>query len=193
VVSPGANGRIPISEITAAAPMLASSEVVLLQLEVPLEVVAAAAAEAGGVVILNPAPAQPLPAALLQHIGVLVPNRSELGVLTGADEPQSFGEVEAALGRIAFDGRVVVTLGADGAVVADDRGLTHVAAPEVEPVDTTAAGDAFCGALADATARGEDLVDAVRWAVHAGALAATRLGAQPSLPAADEVRAFMAG
>jgi ribokinase len=193
VVSPGANGTLPVTEITSAAPTLAAAEVVLLQLEVPLDIVAAAAAEAGGVVILNPAPARPLPAALLQHVAILVPNRSELGVLSGTDEPRSFAEVEAALARLPFEGRVVVTLGADGAVVADDRGLTHVAAPKIEPVDTTAAGDAFCGALADATARGEDLIDAVRWAVHAGALAAMRIGAQPSLPTADEVRALIAG
>ena len=193
VVSPGANARIPVSDITAAAPLLAASEVVLLQLEIPLDVVAAGVAEAGGVVILNPAPARPLPGSILRNVGILVPNRSELGVLAGVEEPRSFAEVEAALALLAFDGRVVVTLGADGAIAADDRGLTHVAAPVIKPIDTTAAGDAFCGALADATARGEDLVEAVRWAVHAGAVAATRVGAQPSLPTRDEVASLLSG
>ena len=122
VVSPGANGRIPVSDITAAAPLLAASAVVLLQLEIPLDVVAAAVAETGGVVILNPAPAQSLPESILRRVGILVPNRSELGVLAGVEEPQGFADVEAALGRLAFDGRVVVTLGADGAMVAQDGG-----------------------------------------------------------------------
>ena len=193
VVSPGANARIPVSDITAAAPLLAASEVVLLQLEIPLDVVAAGVAEAGGVVILNPAPARPLPGSILRNVGILVPNRSELGVLAGVEEPRSFAEVEAALALLAFDGRVVVTLGADGAIAADDRGLTHVAAPVIKPIDTTAAGAAFCGALADATARAEDLVVAVRWAVHAGAVAATRVGAQPSLPTRDEVASLLSG
>jgi ribokinase len=192
VVSPGANGRIRVADITAAAPVLASSSVVLFQLEVPLDVVAAGVAESGGVVILNPAPARPLPQALLRGVGILVPNRTELGVLAGVDEPRDLAAVVSALDALDFHGRVVVTLGSDGAVVAGHHGgLTHVPAPVIEPVDTTAAGDAFCGALADATARGEDLLDAARWAVHAGAIAATRIGAQPSLPMRSDVAAFL--
>ena len=193
VVSPGANGRLPVTAITAAAPALAAAKVALFQLEVPLDAVAAAIVEAGGVAILNPAPAQPLPESMLAGVSILVPNRTELGILAGVDEPATLDAVEDALSRLGFAGRVVVTLGADGAVIAEHGSLTHVPAPQIEPVDTTAAGDAFCGALADATARDESLADAVRWAVHAGALAATKVGAQPSLPTRDAVLAFMRG
>jgi ribokinase len=191
VVSPGSNGRLPVSAITSAAPVLAAARVALFQLEVPIDAIAAGIVEARGVVILNPAPAQPLPVSMLAGVSILVPNRTELGVLAGVDEPESLDAVEDAVGLLGFGGRVVVTLGADGAVVAEGGVLTHVPAPAIDPVDTTAAGDAFCGALADATARDEALVDAVRWAVHAGALAATRIGAQPSLPTRDAVLSFM--
>ncbi len=193
VVSPGANAQLPVAAITAAAPVLAAAQVALFQLEVPLDAVAAGIVEAGGVAILNPAPAQPLSPALLAGVSILVPNRTELGVLAGVDEPETLDAVEDALAVLPFSGRVVVTLGSDGAVIAADGVLTHIPAPEIEPADTTAAGDAFCGALADAIARDETLFDAVRWAVHAGALAATRIGAQPSLPTRDAVRSFMTG
>lgn len=193
VVSPGANAAIPVSAITAAAPELAAAEVGLFQLEVPVDVVAAAIVETGGVAILNPAPARLLPEAMLAGVGILVPNRSELGILAGVDEPAGLDAVEDAIARLGFSGRVVVTLGSDGAVVVDGGHLHHLPAPRVPVVDTTAAGDAFCGALADAVCRGEDLLDAVRWAVCAGALATTRLGAQPSLPTRDEVAALVAG
>lgn len=193
VVSPGANGRLPVNAITAAAPVLAAARVALFQLEVPLPAVVAAIAEVGGVVILNPAPAQPLPTSMLARVGILVPNRTELGVLAGTDEPETLDAVEDALAALGFAGRVVVTLGADGAVIAEGGVLTHVPAPTIDPVDTTAAGDAFCGGLADAISRDAPLVEAVRWAVHAGALAATKIGAQPSLPTRDAVLSLMRG
>lgn len=183
VVSPGANARLSVDDVEAAAGLLAGATVVLLQLEVPRDAVYRAAELAGGTVILNPAPAAELPAGLTDHVDVLVPNRSELAFYAGADG--DVADRAAALGT-----RVVVTLGAGGALVVAGGAATHVAAPAIDAVDATAAGDAFCGALADATTRGLDLVAATRWAVAAGAAAATRAGAQASLPSAADVAAL---
>jgi ribokinase len=189
VVSPGANARLTAADVEDAAPLVSAASVVLLQLEVPLEAVAAAAALATGTVVLNPAPARPLPASLLERITVLVPNRSELGILAGQEEPHDVAAAAALASRVAPT--VVVTLGEDGAILVRGDDCLHVPAPPVVPVDTTAAGDAFCGALADGMARGHPLDEAVRWAVAAGAAATTRLGAQPSLPSRRHVESLL--
>jgi ribokinase len=189
VVSSGANARMTAADVTAAADQVRHAAVVLVQLEIPVEAVVRAVELAAGLVVLNPAPARPLPDELFDRVDVLVPNRSELALLAGGDEPATPAEVVAAARRLRTSAAVVVTLGADGAlVVAGDAAPVVIAAPLIEPVDTVGAGDAFCGALADALARGEDLVAGCRWAVAAGASAATRPGAQPSLPTAAEVR-----
>jgi ribokinase len=190
VVSPGANSRLAVGDVAAARGVLGDAAVTLVQLEIPLDAVEAAAATATGIVILNPAPAQPLPEHLLQSVDLLVPNRSELGLLAGVAEPTTIENVIDAVDALPWSGDVVVTLGSEGALVVVDRAATHVSAPVIDAVDTTAAGDAFCGALADALARGELLPDAVAWAAHAGAVAATGLGAQPSLPTRDQVIAL---
>ena len=182
VVSPGANTTLTAADVEA----LPSADVLLMQLEVPVPVVAAAAARATGSVVLNPAPARRLPAELLAACDVLVPNRTELATLAGGD-----GAPEELARRIEGPDAVVVTLGAAGALVVDRDGAAHVSAPRVEAVDATAAGDAFCGALADALVRDLPLIEAVRWAVAAGAAAATRPGAQSSLPTPAEVEALL--
>ncbi len=190
VVSPGANGRVAAADLPAA--LLAGAAVVLLQLEIPIEAVLAAARSAGGMVVLNPAPAADLPAALLDEVDVLVPNRSELARLAGGPEPGSVPEAAEqarSLGRSA----VVVTLGADGALLVAAGAATHLPAPTVTAVDATAAGDAFCGALAAGLTSGASLVDAAHRAVAAGAVAASRPGAQASLPTAADVGAILAG
>jgi ribokinase len=193
VVSPGANGRVAAGDVDAAADRVCDAAVLLVQLEIPVEAVARAVEIAQGTVVLNPAPARPLPNDLLARVDVLIPNRSELAVLAGGPEPSTFAAVAAAASALRGPRAVVVTLGADGALVVDGDGEPiTVPAPIIEPVDTVGAGDAFCGAMADALARGGDLVAACRWAVNAGAVAATRRGAQPSLPTAAEVAA-MAG
>ncbi len=191
VVSPGANRLLGISDIDAAGALLESAAVTLLQLEVPIAIVERAAALAGGTVILNPAPAHALPATLLERVDLLVPNRSELAVLVGAAEPESVAQ--AAEQAMRLPGAVIVTMGADGALLVAGGEVERVAAPSIVPVDTTAAGDAFCGALADALCRDTDVPAAVQWAVHAGAVAATRRGALASLPDADDVRASLTG
>lgn len=187
VVSPGANSRLAGSDVRDAAPLLARAEVTLVQLEVPLDAVSTAAELAGGTLVLNPAPAKTLPPELLERIHVLVPNRVELAALVGAPIPTTIDDVSRLVDRVPHVRRVVTTLGPEGALIAEGRERTHVPAITVEAVDTTAAGDAFCGAIADALAAGADLEHATRWAVAVAAVAVTRPGAQDSLPRRDEV------
>lgn len=192
VVSPGANARLSVEDIHLAAHVLARASVTLLQLEVPIDVVAVAAELATGTVILNPAPAPAggIPPQLLAKIDVLVPNQTELADLTGFN-----GAVDSSrAANLAKDlpcPAVVVTLGSEGALVVHGDEITHVPAPSVHPVDTTAAGDSFCGALGDAIVRGADLVEATKWAVRVGAATTLRAGAQTSLPTAIEVEELL--
>src|SRR5437016_13584193 len=171
--------------------VLTPISILLLQLEIPLSAVEAAtqaARRVGARVILNAAPAAALPAELLRGLDVLVVNEIEASALFG--RPVETHDEAAAAGRAALAAGVaaaVVTLGAAGAVLVDASGLSHIEAFQVTAVDTTAAGDAFVGALALALARGADLFDAVRLGAAAGAAAATHPGAQSSLPRAHEV------
>lgn len=185
-VSPGANAHLGPAHLDAD--LLASSAVVLVQLEVPLDVVTAAVEKAGGTVLLNPAPARELPAALLAEVDVLIPNRSELGVLAGAPEPTTIDEAAALATSLVGPSAVVVTLGADGALVVAGDEVTHVPAVPVDAVDATGAGDAFCGALADALARGSSLVEAAEWAVRVAGISTTQRGAQTGMPRREDVR-----
>ena len=178
VVSPGANARVGASDVEAARDVLAAAAVTLLQHEVPEDAVAAAIAAAGGTVVLNPAPAR----GLVAPVDVLVPNRGELEALAGrAGDP-----VELARG-LDHARAVVVTLGAEGAVVVQGERAERIEAPRVRAVDTTGAGDAFCGALAQALAEGATLVEAARWAVRAAAVSVTRVGAQGGLPRREDL------
>jgi ribokinase len=187
VISPGANARLTPDDVAAAGAALDAAAVTLLQLEVPLDAVAAAARAAGGRVVLTPAPAQALPDGLLGDVDVLVPNRPELAQLTGEPVPETVEEAVALAGRLPARA-VVVTLGADGALVVEDGQASHVPAVPVRAVDTTAAGDAFCGGLADALAAGASLEDAARRAARVAAAACRRPGAQASLPTPTELR-----
>jgi ribokinase len=135
-------------------------------------------------------------------VDILVPNAGELADLLGADEPETAEQTVELLRSTDMAARcpsrcVIVTLGAEGALIFSpdtlDSGFAHVPAPKVKVVDTVGAGDVFCGALADALARGIDLVNAVRWATHAAALAVTRPGAQGGLPTASAVTALLEG
>ena len=193
VVSPGANGRLTAVDVEAAADALSAAGVVLVQLEVPLEAVSAAVRCAQGTIVLNPAPAPAaaLPPDLLDGVDVIVPNQTELATMAGHAGLSPIGNVDpetaVALARGLPVAASVVTLGAFGAMVVTPTDAIHVPAPTVVPVDTTAAGDAFCGALADALVGGADLVTATEWAVRAGAAATLRHGAQPCLPTRAEV------
>ena len=197
VLAPGANMRLTEEDINAAQGAIIQSDVLVLQLESPLEVVAYAIdiAHAEGVkVILNPAPAQPLPKETLARLDYLIPNESETALLTGIEVADVNSAKEAAE-RLREEGvgTVILTLGARGAFSVSAEESVHVPGYNVEVVDTTAAGDAFVGGLAMALAQGQNLAKAVRYANAAGALAVTRLGAQPSLPTHQEVEEFMKG
>ena len=189
--SPGANDRVGPDDVAAAAPFLASAAVTLVQLEVPAMAVEAAVAAAVGKVVLNPAPASLLSAALLERVDVLVPNRIELAQLAGSAEADGLTAVEEMARGLPVP-TVVVTLGADGAILVSGGDAVVLPAPPVEVVDTTGAGDAFCGAIAEALARGVAIDEATARAVHAGSLATTQQGAQPSLPTRAEVNASLA-
>ena len=196
VVAPGANGSVVANDVAAARALFGDGDVLLLQLEIPVPAVARAVDEArkrGTRVVLNPAPAQPLDAALLKHVDVLVPNQSELGLLTGM-AVESVDEVTAAAQALRAMGvkNVIVTLGSEGVLVLDETNTSLLPPYAVEVVDTTAAGDAFVGAFAVALGRGATLVEAARWGNAAGALAVTKAGAQPSLPSRAELEQMLA-
>jgi len=196
VVASGANMRFSPTDVDAAKAAIAAADVVLLQLESPLDAVTRAAeiARAHGVrVVLNPAPARPLPATLLSLVDVLVPNESETALLTDmpiADHAEA--EAAAAALRRSGVGTVILTLGERGALLAQGEDVELIPAFEVTPIDTTAAGDAFVAGFAVALAEGKTLAEAVRWGNAAGALATTELGAQPSLPTRRAVERLLA-
>jgi ribokinase len=186
VVSSGANSRLGRDDVKAAASVLRAAAVTLVQLEIPVGAVAAACELAGGVVVLNPAPAANLPEDLLARVDVLVPNRMELAQLRDAPMPRSMEEVVALAASLPVRASVI-TLGAEGALLVQDEMPFHVPAIPVRAIDTTAAGDAFCGALADSLVRSASLEDGVRWAARVAATACMRPGAQSSLPWRDQV------
>lgn len=191
VVVPGANGKLSPPDLEAAEPAFEGASVVVIQLEIPLLTVTYAADLArrhGARVVLNPAPAQPLSATCLEQVDVLIPNQSEAALLTGCALAG-----DAARRLIASGVRsVIVTMGEGGVLIAEGETATHLPAHRVSVVDTTAAGDAFVGAFAVALAEGRTVREAAAWGNAAGALAVTRAGAQPSLPARADLERFLA-
>ena len=195
VVALGANTQLSPADIDAADELIAGAGIMLLQLECPLDSVIHATARArrhGVNVILNPAPAQPLPAELLQMVDILIPNETEAELLTGISVHTDDDAANAARALLALGvGAVIITLGDRGALLACGGEITHFPPFPVVAVDTTAAGDAFIGGLAVALSEGKMLPDAVRLGSAAGALAATRAGAQSSLPTRSDVEAML--
>lgn len=198
VVASGANYKLTPEHILAAEKAFDGADVLLLQLESPLETVIAAA-ELGSnyavKVLLNPAPAQPLPEELLALVDVLIPNESETALLTD-HTVNTLDQAESAARKIINQGvgYVVVTLGSRGALLVEqNQPAVHVHTFPVEVVDTTAAGDSFVGAFSVALASGLDLQRAVQYGCAAGALAVTRLGAQPSIPTKTETEGMLGG
>ncbi|GLW28981.1 ribokinase [Actinoplanes regularis] len=189
LVSPGAN-RTFLDLTDDERARVAEADVLLCQQEIPMGTVAAALAaarESGTRTILNAAPARELPPGLLDQVDLLVVNETEAQTITG-------GPAADLAALLALVPRVVLTLSGDGSRYADRDGRdVHVPAFSVEVVDTTAAGDAFCGALAVAWAEGRELLDAVRWANAAGAAAVRKIGASNALPSRAEIEAIFAG
>ena len=193
VLSAGANGKVNDADVNSAS--FLDYKLLLLQLEIPLQAVLSAATRAhenGLRVILNPAPAKQLPNELIALADFLIPNETELSLLTGlpVNKMDSAAEAGRALLKVGAE-HVIVTLGSNGALIVTDTQVTHIDSYKVNVVDTTAAGDAFIGGFATALLQDKSLEEAVRYGCACGALAATKFGAQPSLPKKEEVERFM--
>lgn len=190
VVVPGANARLTPADIHAAEAAFEGASVVLLQLEIPLDAVAEAvkvARKHGAKVVLNPAPAVALSEELLSQVDTLIPNESELALLTNMQDTLLAANKLKSLGIQ----RLIVTLGSNGVLVLEGESQQRIPPHHVTVVDTTAAGDAFVGAYAVALDAGKQTLAAAAWGNAAGALAVTKSGAQPSLPDRATLAAFI--
>jgi ribokinase len=196
VVAGGANMYLKPEDIDKAKEEILGGDVVLMQLETPIETVeyvAKMAADAGVKVILNPAPApaEPLSKELISNLYLITPNRSEASRLTGIEVTDLASAQRAALALYDMGAKnVIVTLGSEGSLVYDGHMMMRVEAIKVEAVGTTAAGDTYNGVLASVIAEGKSLIDAVHEANIAGAISVTRMGAQPAAPTREEIIAM---
>jgi ribokinase len=197
IVVSGANDRYTPADIEADRALFSHAKLVLLQLENPYDTVTAAALAArqcGARVVLDPAPAPAsLPAELLRAVHIVTPNESEAARLTGrAASSLSMGDARQIAGQLQAMGpsTVIMKLGAQGCLLLEQTTATVVAAPVVQAIDTTAAGDEFNGAFAVAISEGATTAEACRFAVHAAALSVTRLGSQASMPTRVEFDRF---
>jgi ribokinase len=194
VVVPGANHQLLAEDIDKYDDIIQDADIILLQLEIPLETVCHAAKKAkafGKTVILNPAPAQALPDDLLRNVDYMTPNRTELSLLTGMNTEGE--ELEAAMRSLIQMGvtHVVTTLGADGSAFVEKGGiLQKVSGYKVSVIDTTGAGDSFNAGLAYSLALRSSLEQSVSFAAKVSALAVTRFGAQAGMPSSKEVALF---
>ena len=190
-VAPGANNTLLPADIEQARSEIESADLVIMQLEIPLETVICAARiahESGVKVLLNPAPASALPEELLRMVDVLIPNRGEASALTNIEVTDWETAERAARVLHGYGvGSVLITLGAYGALCFDGSECTHIAPIKEKTVDTTAAGDTFCGALCVAQAEERDLEQAARFASLVASISVTRLGAQNSVPYRREI------
>jgi ribokinase len=192
-VAPGANRRLVPEDVDAARGAIGEADVLVVQMEVPHECVARAVEVAGGVgtrAILNLAPPFEVARPVLENLDPLVVNEHEAAFLLGEGVEGVEAALAAASKLLALGPKsAVVTVGAAGAVFAEGGDAGHMPAPKAEVVDTTGAGDAFVGALALRLARGDSLMEAVGYAVRAGAAAVTKEGAQGALPTPDVLEA----
>jgi ribokinase len=191
VVAQGANGALAVEDIQKAEKEFESTSLVLMQLETPLDAVihtAKLASRYGKKIILNPAPARQLPDELLRQLFLITPNESETETLLDV-EITDLNSVKSAAQKLYEKGvrNVVITLGAEGAYLFNAEGGQHIPTAKVTPVDSTAAGDVFNGALAVAIAEGKTLQEAVVFGNRAAAISVTRMGAQASAPYRNEL------
>jgi len=193
VLSPGANGKVSPADVENAS--LFHHDLLMLQLEIPPPTVLAAAHKAREHnlrVVLNPAPAKEIPDELIALTDFIIPNETELGLLT--NQPvNDMTSAERAANKLLERGAksVIVTLGSKGALTVNGTQVTHVDTFKVNVIDTTAAGDAFIGGFATALLSNKSLEESVRYGCACGALATTKFGAQPSLPTKEEVENFL--
>lgn len=186
VVASGANGDLSEADIDASSAAIKACGILLLQLESPIPTVLKAAKmahEAGAMVVLNPAPACELPEELFRYIDLFIPNETELSTFSGlpVNNPEE-AEKAAAVMQQKGVGRLIVTMGSKGALICEGGPATFVPAHKVKAVDTTAAGDTFCGALCVAISEGKSLKEAAEFACAASALTVQKMGAQNSIP-----------
>jgi len=194
VVIPGANQLLSPEYVLAHQQAIDTADIIVLQMEIPYETIKTVcriASRKGKKIILNVAPAAPLEEEILQSVHMLVVNQTEAELLTG-ERIDRIGE-EAIVDLLLATGvrNVVLTLGKKGSLYKNNQELLRIPAFQVEAVDTTAAGDTFCGALAARLSRGEDVKTSLEFATAAAALCVTRMGAQPSIPTEAEVVEFL--
>jgi ribokinase len=194
-VASGANAKLSVDHITQHQALIEQADIILLQLETPLETIQHAvniAAKLGKTVILNPAPGQKLPDELLNKVSILTPNETEASILTGI-EVVDMASAEQAATILVRKGvqHVMITMGESGVFYLNGDGAQVVEAYEVNAVDTTAAGDTFNGALAAALVCQRSIPEAIQFAQAAAAISVTKAGAQPSVPMLAAVLDFM--
>lgn len=190
-IASGANGSLSPEDIRKAQPTIEKGDILLMQLEIPIETVeyaAQIASEQGIKVILNPAPARALSNKLLQNLYMIIPNETEAEILSGI-KVTDWESARKAADIISAKGVdiVVITLGSKGALIKEKDTFHEVPVPKVKAVDTTAAGDTFCGALCVALSEDVNVLDAVKFANKCASITVTRMGAQPSLPYRKEI------
>ena len=193
IVSSGANALLSIEDIEAARTEICGAKILLMQLETPVTTLVRAAEMAHGegvMVVLNPAPfpKKPLPSELLRNLDLITPNETEAAAMSGVEVKDESSAMRAIceIQKLGVE-RVVITAGSSGAYTEEHGTLIHVPAFKTKVVDTTAAGDTFCGALSVALAQGKVLVDAIRMANKAASISVTRMGAWRSIPHVNEV------
>lgn len=194
VVASGANASLNRNDIDKAVTEIESSDLVLMQLEIPIdtvEYVAEMANKKGIKVILNPAPARALSDKLLKNLYIIIPNKSEAEILSGikVTDKESAREAADIISEKGVD-IVVITLGAQGALIKEHDRYHFVDAIRVDAVDTTAAGDVFCGTVCVGLSEGKNILESVEMAAKASAITVTRMGAQSSIPYRNELSAF---
>ncbi len=190
IVNSGANNALTQEDIVAAKEIVESAQVVLMQLEISTKCLEVAVEMASGIKILNPAPVVDISKKLLEKIDVLIPNRIELARLSNKESFENLDELEAAAKGLGIQ-TVIVTLGSAGALLVSDKQTELISSPAVESVDTTGAGDAFCGSMAESLSRGLSFLESVEYSVTAGALSTTTYGAQISMPTRSEVDSLL--
>ena len=190
----GANSELSVGDVMPALEQIEAGDIVLLQLEIPMDTVAATVAVAaakGARVVLNPAPAAMVSEEVLSKLYLITPNQTEAEILTGiAVNDEASARLAAEALRRSGVSKVVITMGSQGALLDDGGHFEMIEARKVAAVDTTAAGDVYNGALCAALAEGLSLVEALRFATKASAISVTRMGAQPSIPSREEVDNF---
>lgn len=194
-VAPGANNSLTPALIDEARFAISGADFVLLQMEIPLETVVYViefAASLGKKVLLNPAPAYALDEKLFKHLYILVMNETEAEIMTGIQVSTKDEAMQAADEVLRRGTEIaIITMGEKGAYYATKRERKWIEAYRVQAVDTTAAGDVFCGTLASALQKNYRLPDALRFACAAAAISVTKMGAQPSAPSEQEIKAFL--